>query len=170
MKPMREREFGLLLKDKPAMALLAVAELDPAYIAVVAKSIDSTFSHTSNILSSLERSGLIASRPSGRIRYLSLTERGKGAAEALRLLMAAMSQDHAQWAKLERIASVIVSIDDSGGSPLKIGPLRRDLAKIIAGDNEELRDEASRLNAQIESLLLEMQAEARKNRLRAGGT
>ena len=67
----------LFLREKPVLAILAVGEMEPAYAAMIAKRIDSTFPHTSSILSELEAQGLIKSRPDGRIRYLELTDRGK---------------------------------------------------------------------------------------------
>jgi DNA-binding MarR family transcriptional regulator len=53
---------------------------------MIAKHIDSTFPHTSSILSELEAQGLVKSRPEGRIRYLELTDRGRRIARALQEL------------------------------------------------------------------------------------
>lgn len=67
----------LLLKEKPCQALLAILELNPAYVSLVAKEIDSTFAHTLRIISQLEQAGLISTKTSGRMKQIELTEPGK---------------------------------------------------------------------------------------------
>jgi len=97
----------LFLREKPVLAILAVGELEPAYAALVAKRIDSTFPHTTSILSQLEAQGLIRSRPQGRIRYLELTDRGKRVARVLRELSDLLRRPDAQWRQLEKIKQIV---------------------------------------------------------------
>jgi len=126
----------LFLREKPALALLAIGELDPAYAALVAKRIDSTFPHTSSILSLLEDSGLIKARPEGRIRYLELTNRGKKVATALKSLQEALRAPAVLWRKADRLRELA----DQGGSELRLGPLRRDISRLkSSGDDEMMR-------------------------------
>jgi DNA-binding MarR family transcriptional regulator len=139
---MTESLGWLFLREKPTLALLAVGELDPAYAALVAKRIDSTFPHTSTILSQMEEHGLVKARPVGRIRYLELTERGRKAAAVLKLLQETLQAPGALLRKIERLKELV----DSGGTELKIGPLRRDLSKLRAAGDEDLRMAADELD------------------------
>lgn len=138
----------LFLREKPALALLAVGELQPAYAALIAKRIDSTFPHTSSILSQLEGHGLIRSRPEGRIRYLELTDHGTRVVQALRELFHLLKQPDEQWMRLERLRQM-AAVKNGPGFALQQGPLRRDLAKLKSQGDEELRKAAEELDRQI---------------------
>jgi DNA-binding MarR family transcriptional regulator len=138
----------LFLREKPVLALLAVGEMNPAYAAMIAKRIDSTFPHTSNILSQLEEYGMITSRAEGRIRYLELTEQGIKTAELLKNLMEQMEVPNSQQRKLELLKGVVQSVN--GPNPvLKLGPLRRDLSKLLDVNDEQLAKEARELDELI---------------------
>ncbi len=145
---MHEPLERLFLREKPVLAILAIGELEPAYAALVAKRIDSTFPHTISILSQLEAQGLIKSRHEGRIRYLELTDRGKKVAEVLRELSDLLQRPKAQWKRLERIRQMAV-FEKGPGAALRLGPLRRDLAKLKRQGDEELRKEAGELDMAI---------------------
>ncbi len=142
----------LLLREKPSRALLAIGEMDPAYAAVVAKQIDSTFPHTSSILSQLEECGLIKSRLEGRIRYLELTDRGKKVAHTLRNLIELLSEPGAQWMRMDMIRQAI-NMNHGQDSALKLGPLRRDLAKFKLSADAGLVKIAEELDKQIISAI-----------------
>jgi len=140
----------LIIREKPALALLAVEEMEPAYAALVAKRIDSTYPHTSSILSQLEDFGLLRARPEGRVRYLQLTDRGKEVANALRDLYRLLQEPKEQWKSLERLRSIVAS---NSGQPFCLGPLRRDLAKLRSGGDEEIRLAARELDGLIVAAL-----------------
>lgn len=142
----------LLLREKPSRALLAIGEMDHAYAAVVAKQIDSTFPHTSSILSQLEECGLIKSRPEGRVRYLELTDRGKKVAHTLKNLIELLNEPGAQFRRIDVIRQVINSNHDRD-SALKIGPLRRDLTKLKFSGDEGLAKAAEELDRQAVSII-----------------
>ncbi|NPV63381.1 MAG: hypothetical protein HPY61_12290 [Methanotrichaceae archaeon] len=144
----------LFLREKPVLALLAVGEMNPAYAAMIAKRIDSTFPHTSNILSQLEEFGMITSRPEGRIRYLELTERGRKTAQALSQLMEQLQEPKFHQKRLAILRSCIESADGPN-SVLKLGPLRRDLAKLAALEDEPLAREARELDERIKAAIRE---------------
>jgi len=149
----------LFLREKPAHALMAVGEIEPAYAALIAKRIDSTFPHTSSILSQLEDQGLIRSRAEGRVRYLELTDRGKKIAGALRSLCDLIQKPDEHWVKLDRLrqeARQAALAPDQNASPnaLRVGPLRRDLAKLKHQEDEKLRAAAAELDSQIVAALL----------------
>jgi DNA-binding MarR family transcriptional regulator len=145
---MNEGLERIFLREKPTQALLAVGEMNPAYAAKVAKRIDSTFPHTSGILSMLEEHGLIRSRPEGRVRYLELTERGKKIAMALKCLSGLLREPDAKWMLLERLKQVVAS-EEGSCAALRLGPLRRDLAKLKEAGDEELALAAGELDAAI---------------------
>lgn len=144
----------LFLKEKPSGALLALNEMEPAYAALIAKRIDSTFPHTSSILSELEEHGLISSRPEGRIRYLELTDRGKQVARALKELSDLLHRSDAMMLRLERLQN-IASAAEGPQAYLILGPLRRDLAKLMAIEDPRLRKGAEELDSKIAALLQE---------------
>jgi DNA-binding MarR family transcriptional regulator len=132
----------LFLREKPTLALLAIGELDPAYAALVAKRIDSTFPHTSSILSQLEDHGLIKARPEGRVRYLELTDRGRKVALGLRSLREALRAPGVLWKKAERLKEMA----SFGSSGLQLGPLRRDVSRLKAAGDEEVKRAADELD------------------------
>lgn len=137
----------LFLREKPTLALLAVDELDPAYAALVAKRIDSTFPYTSSILSQLEDQGLIRARPEGRVRYLELTSRGRKATTCLKSLIDALRAPGVHQRKAERLRDLIGS--EKKGSELGLGPLRRDVSKLKGLGDEELMRTADDLDRMI---------------------
>lgn len=139
----------LFLRSKPVHALLAVAEAEMAYATEVARRIGSTLPHTSSILSELEAHGLISSRPQGRVRYLELTERGRRMAIALRDLLALLEGPQEQWRRLERLKVAASLASGRPDAALRLGPLRRDLAKLQAEGDEEIRMAAGELDSEI---------------------
>lgn len=142
----------LLLREKPSRALLAIGEMDQAYAATVAKQIDSTFPHTSSILSQLEECGLIKSRPEGRVRYLELTDRGKKVAHTLKNLIELLSEPGAQWRRMDAIR-LAIDLSPDQDSVLKLGPLRRDLAKFKFSGDMEIAEAAGELDKKIISAI-----------------
>jgi DNA-binding MarR family transcriptional regulator len=144
---MRESLDWLFLREKPTLALLAVEELDPAYAALVAKRIDSTFPYTSSILSQLEEQGMIRARPEGRVRYLELTSRGRKVTTGLKSLMDSLRTPGVHQRKAERLRELISS--EKNGSELELGPLRRDIFKLKSLGDEELIKTADELDQMI---------------------
>jgi DNA-binding MarR family transcriptional regulator len=138
----------LFLREKPVLAILAVGEMEPAYAALIAKRIDSTFPHTSSILSELEAQGLIKSRPDGRIRYLELTDRGKKVAKVLAEFSDLLQKPNAEEQKLEKLRQMAASTE----GPIiafRLGPLRRDLAKLKSRGDDVFRRAVQDLDASI---------------------
>jgi DNA-binding MarR family transcriptional regulator len=154
---MKGRLEFFFLREKPAMALLAVRDLDPAYASMVAKTIDSTVPHTLKILAEMEARGLISSRPEGRIRRLDLTEHGERAASALSTLVEVLGPEsgvHLEK-KLLRLEELV---GDAKGlsrevATLRLGPLRRDLAQLMGAEDEDIRSAAEALDLVIAEIL-----------------
>ncbi len=156
----------LFLREKPVSAILAVSDTQPTYAALVAKKIDSTFPHTCGILNELEAQGLLTSRPVGRINYLELTDRGKSVAYALHRLIDELHGSDGYRLRLMRLEktfhAVQDQIDDRTGLEkdaaterivLRIGPLRRDLARLISQGDESLRRDAEEMDAAIAAIV-----------------
>jgi DNA-binding MarR family transcriptional regulator len=127
--------------------------MDHAYAALVAKRIDSTFPHTCSIFRELEEQGLIESRPEGRVNYLVLTARGKSVVKALRELSELLQRPDAMRLKLERLSQMISSTGEQDAG-LRLGPLRRDLSKLMSQGDELLAKEADELDKTIASIVL----------------
>jgi DNA-binding transcriptional ArsR family regulator len=146
----------IFLREKPTQALLAVGEMNPAYAALVAKRIDSTFPHTSGILSLLEEHGLVRARPEGRVRYLELTDRGKKTVRILRELSDLLQEPDAKWKMLGRLKEIVEFEGAKRGndapdiiSSMRLGPLRRDLARMKDSGDSELCKAAEDLDEAI---------------------
>jgi len=149
---MREPLERLFLREKPVLAILAVGEIEHAYAALVAKRIDSTFPHTCSILREMETQGLVKSLPEGRINYLELTERGKSIVKALQNLSELLQRPDAMRQRLERLRQM-TSLADGQNSALRLGPFRRDLAKLKSRGDGPLRREAEELDMAIASIV-----------------
>lgn len=74
----------MFLQKKPCMILLAAAHMDKPYVSVLMKEADTTFAHTTNILSDMEAYGLIKFVAEGRVKYVKLTTAGKDLARSLK--------------------------------------------------------------------------------------
>jgi DNA-binding MarR family transcriptional regulator len=143
----------LFLREKPALALIAIEEMENAYAAQVARRIDSTVPHTCSILAEMQAEGLISSRPVGRVNYLKVTDRGRNLALALRQLMKILEKPDAMRQRLERLRKMASQEGQEENTCLRLGPLRRDLARIIEQGDGALQDEARELDGMISSLV-----------------
>jgi len=74
----------LFLQEKPTLAMLFIGSMGKTYASVISKEIDSTFAHTTRILSKMEHSGLIRFTFEGRIKFVELTEYGTEVETALK--------------------------------------------------------------------------------------
>lgn len=73
----------MFLQKKPCLILLAAARIDKPYVSILMKEADTTFAHTTNILSDMEAYGLIKFVEEGRIKFVRLTRTGKELARSL---------------------------------------------------------------------------------------
>ncbi len=73
----------MFLQKKPCLILLAASRIDKPYVSVLMKEADTTFAHTTNILSEMETYGLIQFATEGRMKYVRLTRTGKELARSL---------------------------------------------------------------------------------------
>jgi hypothetical protein len=149
---MREPLERLFLREKPVLAIMALDEIEHAYAALVAKHIDSTFPHTCSIFRELETHGLVRSQPEGRINYLVLTPRGKSVVKALRELSELLQRPDAMRQRLEKLRQM-ASAAEGQNAILRLGPLRRDLAKLKSQGDGLLRQDAEELDTAIASIV-----------------
>jgi DNA-binding MarR family transcriptional regulator len=69
--------FNVLFREKPAMMLITLKNAKSSiYASSLAKQIDCTYSHVVKILQEMEKSDLIRFEKNGRLKHLSLTEKG----------------------------------------------------------------------------------------------
>ncbi len=86
----KEYAEQLFLQEKPTLALLAIWSFQKTYASVITKEINSTFAHTTKILSKMEEYGLVKFTMEGRVKYVELTESGFKVVEALKNLIIAL--------------------------------------------------------------------------------
>ena len=80
----------LFLQEKPTLVLLTISSLEKTYASVITKEINSTFAHTTKILSKMNEQGLVKFTLRGRVKYVELTEHGIEIVDAMKDLMAAL--------------------------------------------------------------------------------
>ena len=74
--------FDIFFRRKPAMILVALrSNLKNRYGSVLAKEVDCTYSHAVKILQEMEKAKLVAFQKHGRIKTISLTDKGNKVAE-----------------------------------------------------------------------------------------
>jgi len=85
--------FNLILQQKPARVLLAVSREGGTYASVISREIESTFSHTTNILGKLEEQGIVMFETDGsdnRVKRVELTQKGEATAALVKELSAVL--------------------------------------------------------------------------------
>ncbi len=69
--------FEVFFRKKPAMILVALRQNNRnRYGSVLAKEVDCTYSHAVKILQEMEKARLVTFEKHGRIKTISLTDRG----------------------------------------------------------------------------------------------
>ncbi|AKB84856.1 MarR family transcriptional regulator [Methanococcoides methylutens] len=86
----KENPEYLFLQEKPTLALLAIWFYGRTYASVITKEINSTFAHTTKILSRMEEDGLVEFNVEGRIKYVELTEKGFNVVSLLKELIVSL--------------------------------------------------------------------------------
>lgn len=73
----------MFMQKKPCLIFLAISRVEKPYVSTLMKEADTTFAHTTNILSDMEACGLVEFVAEGRVKYVKLTKRGKEVSKAL---------------------------------------------------------------------------------------
>ncbi|AOV95151.1 hypothetical protein AQV86_04485 [Nanohaloarchaea archaeon SG9] len=72
------------LNEKPAETLVMINKSDQeVFNSLISRKIDTTYSHTVEIVQTLEKEGLIETEKAGRKKVSTLTSKGRECAEAL---------------------------------------------------------------------------------------
>jgi DNA-binding MarR family transcriptional regulator len=174
--------FDLILQVKPARVLLAVSREGGTYASVISREIESTFSHTTNILGKLEEQGIVMFEQDGsdnRVKRVELTKKGEATAALLEELSAVLdgkttgkkkraaskkqARDFSE--KLEMIKTRMeliskeelegknsISQDDYVRIGRRLGPYRRELRKIMESGGKSDVKKAMGLDEEIEKV------------------
>ena len=156
----KENPEYLFLQEKPTLALLAIWFYGRTYASVITKEINSTFAHTTKILSRMEEDGLVVFSVEGRIKYVELTEKGHNVVSLLKELVVSLggelpdeydleSRHEVSESELDPVSAEILdrikklrlkveniykelvdSDADAETSKRKLGPFSRELAMI----------------------------------------
>ncbi|MGA9140941.1 MAG: hypothetical protein WBZ29_12000 [Methanocella sp.] len=78
------------MQNKPCSILLAIPRAEKPYVSLLMKEADTTFAHTTNILSDMEAYGLVEFVSEGRMKYVKLTRRGRDVLKSLQTLDGAL--------------------------------------------------------------------------------
>lgn len=98
----------LILQDKPVNILLAIDSIEKPYASTIIKEVDTTFSHATNLLSEMEKFGLISFSKSGRVKYVELTDQGDRIVSLLKNLISTLNiekKDDKMSSKISHISS-----------------------------------------------------------------
>lgn len=174
----KESIENMFLREKPASILLAIAKQNKPYASVISKEVDTTYAHTTSVLSDMEHYGLIFSNQDGRVKYIELTDLGKNVAEALGVLISAFGEVQVipkveeDTELQEKITSLrlrveriykeefacrnSLSMTESTKVSRRLGPYCREIRKMdkIPIRAESLRKEFEELKKRIEELML----------------
>ena len=76
--------FSVFFREKPAMMLVTLLNATTEhYASSLAKVVDCTYSHIVKILNEMQKAGLIVFKKQGRLKVLSLTEKGTIVAQSI---------------------------------------------------------------------------------------
>ncbi|MDI6860038.1 MAG: winged helix DNA-binding protein [Methanocellales archaeon] len=175
-KTVHENIENMFLREKPARILLAIAAHDRPYASIISKEADTTYAHTTNVLSEMERYGLISSSQEGRVKYVELTDLGKNIADALKRLIGAFGEVIPQVEEIPELKEKIaflrskveriykgdladkksLSIKESTRVSRRLGPYCREVRKIgrTSIQDKAIKKEFDELKERIEELML----------------
>jgi len=81
---MKKEIFNVFFREKPALMLINLNNAkSEVYASNLAKQVDCTYSHVVKILQQMQQYGLINFNKTGRLKLLTLTEKGKEVAESI---------------------------------------------------------------------------------------
>lgn len=89
-EPEKKGMKNLFLQKKPCSIMLAIASIEKPYVSILMKEADTTFAHTTNILSDMEAFGMVEFVSEGRVKYVKLTRRGKEIVKSMQQLDSAL--------------------------------------------------------------------------------
>jgi predicted transcriptional regulator len=146
----------MFLQKKPCSILLAIPKLEKPYVSLLMKEADTTFAHTTNILSEMEAYGLITFASEGRTKYVKLTVIGKDLAKSLRSVDSLLDGKSVikKLSSLEKRLDRIQEDIRSGRQDEKAVASRGKKLKAIIERTRVIEAEASRYNNEAISLAI----------------
>jgi predicted transcriptional regulator len=138
----------MFLQKKPCQILLAASRLEKPYVSSLMKEADTTFAHTTNILSEMEAYGLIGFVSEGRVKYVKLTGPGRELARSLRSVDSLLD-GKPLFKKLSNIERGIDRLEENIKSEIQDERslnARRKRLEGIAGRVEAIEAESGRFN------------------------
>jgi predicted transcriptional regulator len=76
--------FNTFFREKPAMMLInLLGSSSEVYASSLAKSVDCTYSHVVKILQDMEKANIISFKKEGRLKIITLTEKGENIAKSV---------------------------------------------------------------------------------------
>ncbi len=138
----KEYAEQLFLQEKPTLALLAIWSFQKTYASVITKEINSTFAHTTKILSKMEEHGLVKFTMEGRVKYVELTESGFKVVEALKNLIIALEGE---------LPEGMEQAEDEGNADLS-----SNIKEVISDQEHDIYEKTKRLNDTIVSIYNEL--------------
>ncbi|MFH0986735.1 MAG: MarR family winged helix-turn-helix transcriptional regulator [Candidatus Micrarchaeota archaeon] len=87
----------IFFKEKPLKALVSLSQKDRVwYPSMIAKEIDCTYPHISNIMTVFESEGLIETEEQGRIKIVKLTSKGEDLAQDFETVLRRINKQEKQ--------------------------------------------------------------------------
>jgi len=151
----------LFLQKKPCSILLAASRLDKPYVSTLMKEADTTFAHTTNILSDMEEYGLIEFVSEGRVKYVKLTGMGKELVRSLRSVDGLLDGKHL-FKKIANLEKSMDRLDEhlkSGIADEKSISARKKRLDIISEKAAAIEAESGRYNSDALRSLVARQKE-----------
>jgi predicted transcriptional regulator len=121
------------MQNKPCSILLAIPRAEKPYVSLLMKEADTTFAHTTNILSDMAAYGLVDFVSEGRMKYVKLTRRGRDVLKSLQSLDGALGGGDL-LKDLKRLELRVNGIE----TRLKAGELSERMAKRTAKALDEI--------------------------------
>lgn len=121
------------MQNKPCAILLAIPRSEKPYVSVLMKEADTTFAHTTNILSDMEAYGLVEFVSEGRMKYVKLTRRGRDILKSMQSLDGALCGGDL-LRDLKRLEARVSGIE----ARLKAGELSERMTKRTVKSMEEI--------------------------------
>ncbi len=162
----------LILQDKPVNILLAIDNIEKPYTSTIIKEVDTTFSHATNLLSEMEKFGLIRFLKVGRVKYVELTDQGKKIVRLLKNLISALNQtdEKIEDKTSTKISDISSKLDLIFEEELKnkdkldksefihvsqrLGPYKREIDKLGQSiEDEKLKKDAEYLKNRLNELI-----------------
>lgn len=150
----------LFLQEKPTRALLFIGSTGKTYASVISKEIDSTFAHTTRILSKMEQSRLIKFSFEGRIKFVELTEYGKEVEKALQEFRNTIAEESQLEEKgAEEKEAAVKGGEGEGTVDKEPGECEEETASVTAKEldplSAEILEKVRNLRNKIESIYRE---------------